>query len=150
MASLALAAPQDGAEFGDWKASCKAGDDELPGGCHIFQHIKVKESGKTLLHVAVGYRKDSSEPFAMFTLPLGIALPPGLLFKVAEGEPQKLVVAICVQQGCQAPLKLSGELLAAMKGAEQATLTFVGPDAKAYNIPVSLKGFGKGFDSLAP
>jgi len=146
---VAGAAPQDGAVFGDWKTACEQG--EQASNCHIFQHIKVKESDKTLLHLAVGHAKESDLPVALFNLPLGVALPPGVQFKVGEqGEPQNMPYSICTQQGCRAVLKLEDGLLSAMREASSGTLTFVGPDAKAYNIPISFRGFAKGFDSLAP
>lgn len=148
-AAVATAAPQDGAVFGDWKTACEDGGQSA--NCHIFQHIKVKENDKTLLHLAIGHAKESDLPVALFNLPLGVALPPGLQFKVGEeGEPRNMPYSICSQQGCRAVLKLESGLLNAMRRATSGTLTFVGPDAKAYNIPISFRGFSKGFDSLAP
>ena len=147
--ATAAAAPKDGAAFGDWKTACESTEDG-PQNCHIFQHIKVKDTDKTLLHLAIGYTKDSPQPVALFNLPLGIALPPGVQFKVGEGEPHKMPLSICTQQGCRAVLKLDATLVSDMRRAESGTLTFVGPDAKAYNIPVSFKGFSEGFNSLQP
>jgi invasion protein IalB len=147
--TFALAAPQDGAVFGDWKTACESKEDG-PQNCHIFQHIKVKDTDKTLLHVAIGYAKESDLPIALFNLPLGIALPPGVQFKVGDGEPHKMPLSICTQQGCRAVLKLDAGLLRAMRDAASGTMTFVGPDAKAYNIPLSFAGFSEGFNSLQP
>lgn len=143
------AAPKDGAQFEDWKTACETSAENKTT-CHIFQRITMKDSGKQLLHVAVGYPKPDEAPVAVFTLPLGIALPPGLMLKIEDGEPTRMPLTVCVPDGCRAGLKLNAELINAMRKGQQATLTFASIEGKAFNIPVSLKGFGAGVASLHP
>ena len=143
-------AAEEGALFGDWKVKCEQAADDTRV-CHIFQRVTMKESNQQLLNMAVGYgRTEDHQAIALFTLPLGIALPPGVAFRIEEGEPQKVPFTVCTQDGCRAALKLSDAMIAALKKGNNATLTFATLEPKGFNIPISLKGFTKGFDSLKP
>lgn len=143
------AAPKDGEQFDDWKTACET-PSEGATVCHVFQRITMKDSGKQLLHVAVGYPKPDEPPVVVFTLPLGIALPPGVMFKVEDGEGVRAPFTVCTPDGCRAGLKLTDELVTAMQKGMKATLAFASIEAKGYNVPVSLKGFSKALASLKP
>ncbi len=142
-----LAGVADGDAFGDWQAGCET----QPGGeqvCHIYQRITLKDSGKTLLNVAVGYPPQQAQAVALFTLPLGVALVPGVEFRIERGEPARIPFAVCTTEGCRAALKLTGEMVQAMKKGNQATLTFATIEPKSFNVPISLQGFTKGINGL--
>ena len=143
------AEPVGGEVFGDWATACEV-NAESRRVCHIFQRVTVKESGKSLLHAAVAWPASDERPVAIFNLPLGIALPPGVVIKVDAGEPSRLPFSTCTRGGCRVGLKLTEEMVKNLKRGKQLVLTFAGPDAKAYKVPLSLTGFTKAYDNLKP
>lgn len=143
------AEPVGGEVFGDWRTNCEV-NAESRRVCHIFQRITVKESGKTVLHVAIARPTSAQQPVAVFNLPLGVALPPGVAIKVDEGEPKPFPFSICTKDGCRAGLKLTDDIVKTLKRGKQLVLTFAGPNAKAYSVKVSLIGFTKAYDNLQP
>jgi len=144
----AMAAAKPDQVFGDWKVNCE----QTKSGrqlCHIFQNLTLKDSGQLVLHAAMGYTP-KRQPFALFVAPLGIALQPGVQFKVGDGKPHRFPVQVCNQRGCRAGLRLDNQLIQAMRRAKYATFSFARMDGKTFNLQVSLKGFSKGFDAIRP
>ncbi len=134
--------------FKDWRIQC-----EKPEGsaehCHMFQGRVLKEDGKRLLHIAVGYSPTQDDQvIAILTLPLGISLPPGVSLQVDDGEPLTLEVEHCIPQGCRVLLQLDDKLLGAMKAGNQATVTFRDVSRQPVGVPVSLSGFTAALKAL--
>ena len=94
-------AANDGDTFKAWTARC-----ETPQGaqkvCHLFQVAKDDESGRDLVHVAIGYRGNQPEPLAIISVPLGIFLPPGVVLQVDGGKPIRAPYEVCDPDACRA------------------------------------------------
>ena len=94
------AKPEHGQTFEDWTARCE----QAPGAnlerCFIFQNLVLKESGKRLVHMAVGYLAANGQAAAVITMPLGISLPPGASISVDGGAPRSIVIESCDSDGC--------------------------------------------------
>lgn len=147
-AAAAAAAPQEGATFDNWTVGCETVQDEKRTQCFIFQNLVLREGGQRVLHVAVGYLPDQHDPIALFTLPLGISLPPGASLQVDEGEPVRFPIERCEPEGCRAGLRLEDEVLAAFKKGEQVKVTFHDATRRPVSVPLSLKGFMAGLRAL--
>ncbi len=144
------AAPSEPQVFKDWRVQC-----ETPEGaekhCHMFQNVVLKEDGRQLLHIAVGHVPDQERQIvAILTLPLGIALPPGVSLQVDDAEPMRLPVEHCIPQGCRVLLPVDDNLLGAMKAGTLAKVTFNDATRQPIGVPVSLSGFTAAFNALKP
>ncbi len=117
-----LAAPAVAADteepqlFKDWKLRCKQPEGADKKMCQITQHIVLKENKRPLLRVAVAYiPKQDGRLGVILTLPLGIALPPGIILTVDNGEPRRLPIEYCIRAGCRVHLTLDDTLLCSFK-----------------------------------
>ena len=138
------AAPQSGEVHGDWKTAC-----DQDGVCHIFQRVKPENTDKELLNMAVGFPGGGEKAYAIFTLPLGVALKYGVEFRVDREPTSLLPFAYCKRDGCRAELALSAAMLKSLKRGRQALVRFVPLGAQAVELKVSLIGFTTGIESLA-
>ncbi len=134
--------------FKDWRLECQKSEGEEQEICQISQSIVFKEDNRPLLHMAVGYTAKEHKPAAIFNLPLGISLPPGVSVKIDEGEPRRMPIEHCFPAGCRAYLSLDEELLAALKRGLEAQVTFHDLTRRPVAVPVSLRGFTAGFNAL--
>jgi invasion protein IalB len=139
--------------FQDWTLVCQkpeGADKEL---CVLVQQLVRKDPEKDtqqrVMLVEIGYAPKSDKALIIFTLPLGVLLPPGLSLQVDEGEPQRFPVEICLRDGCRAALALEDSLISSMKAGTQGKLSFMDPQRNPVALPVSLKGFTAGFKALA-
>lgn len=118
--------------------------------CAILQNLVLKQGGQTVMRVIVALAPEQNQPFALFTLPLGVILPPGVALKIDEAEPLQFPYEICQPDGCKAVLKLDDATIDKLKKGSKAEVTFHGAGRRAVNVPLSLKGFGAAFAALGP
>jgi len=143
-------AANQGDRFKDWTVGC----DKLPGTseerCFIYQTVATKEKDQPVLQMSVGYlpgENGQESPAAFLTLPLGIALPPGIGFKVDDGKISRVQFERCIPTGCVAGFPLDDTALTQFKKGSKMEVRFhdgVGIVA----VPVSLSGFTAGFNAL--
>lgn len=146
--SSPLLAEEKPEKYGDWGRKCeqpKGIDQEL---CFVFQNLSVKESGKRVLQITAGYLPKKEKPAMVFTLPLGVALRPGIRIKVDESEPMDVAFNICLNTGCRAGIELNEDTLTLLKQGDKVVISFVTPQGKGLNVPASLNGFADAFGSL--
>ena len=135
-------------QFDDWRRQCDPPVPGKPESCFIFQKIVSKDSGQNLLAIAFGYYGEKQVPAAIVTVPLGVFLPAGLKLEVPGAKPITIGVETCTQQGCRGGSALTDDDLAALKKGTQATFTMEDQHRRPLTLPISLKGFSKGFASL--
>ncbi len=145
--------PEGFEQFKDWIKECEKLKD--PEGkeielCQISQTLTNTEINQPMLKVAAGYVPGKDEAVMILTLPLGVILPPGIQLTVGEGKAARVPVTTCLPAGCQAGVQLDKEFTARLKKGKQMIVTFLGPDGKQINAPISLSGFTAGMDSIKP
>lgn len=132
----------------DWTLVCetlKGAKDEF---CFLTQILTVKETGKPLMRVTVSYPGNGDKALMLVTLPLGIALAPGMGFQLDDGKPRGVPFDRCLPVGCNAGLPLSPTLIEAMKKGTQIKVMFADGKGKKKVLPISLSGFTAGFASM--
>jgi invasion protein IalB len=139
--------------FEDWAVRC--GEIEDPSGdtaqvCEMLQRVSIQETGQPVMEMAIGYLPEREQPVAVFTLPLGIRLPPGVQLTVDGGEPIRFPVQICVRQGCRADLVLTPELIESMRNGTEAQIAVIDPRGQPVRLPVSLIGFTAALERIQP
>ena len=145
--------PEGVEQFKDWIKECEKLKD--PKGkelelCQISQTLVNTEINQPMLKVAAGYVPGKNDAVLIITLPLGVILPPGVQLTVGEGKAARVPVTTCLPQGCQAGAQLDKEFTERLKKGSKLIVTFIGPDGKQVNAPISLSGFTAGLDSIKP
>ena len=143
-------AVEKGQQFKDWTVGCE----KLPGlseeRCFIYQTVVNKENEQPVLQMAVGYLpidENEDQPAALLTLPLGVALPPGVGFQIDEGKLVRVKYERCLPTGCIAGFPLNDEMINQFKRGNKMEVR-VHDGVRAVAMPISLSGFTAGFDAL--
>ena len=139
--------------FGDWAKKCENTPVDKDGKqleiCYVFQNVTNKENGQMIMQVRIGFAPEKAEPIMIVTLPLGALLPPGAGFLVEGGDPVKLPFLACGREGCTTVGQpLTEKTVQAMQKGEKAAVRVALLSQQVLNLPVSLKGFTRAFNSL--
>lgn len=144
-----LQAPEEDVQvFQDWRVRCESQDDVER--CVMFQNLVYRESGQTILSIQIG-RNANQQASAVFIVPLGVILPPGVQLEIDGGSPTTIDYQQCSRQSCVAPFPLDDALLSRMKRGLEAQVTFhavVQGSRRPITVPVSLKGFTAAFNNV--
>jgi invasion protein IalB len=150
MAGPVQANPKHGQTFKDWTARCEQAPGTSTERCFIFQNLVLKESGKRLVHMAVGYLAANGQEATVIIMPLGISLPPGASISIDGGPSHEMVIERCDANGCVGTVALSDGLIANLKHGREARISFHDGKRRRIAVPLSLLGFTAGFNSLDP
>lgn len=131
--------------YGDWTVTCaKAGDASAPESkpeCAVMQ----SQGAKGRREFAIELRTPAEGRAQGYILmPLGLAIEPGLSFKLDEAVLGKGAPFLsCGQEGCLVPIGLPTLATDTMKTAKNLLVSAMKPDAKDPTvITVPLTGFG--------
>src|SRR6202142_2227191 len=80
--------------------------------------------------------------------PLGVLLPSGLGLKVDNTDMGRAGFVRCLPNGCVAEVILEDKLLTQLSTGKTATFIIFQTPEEGIGIPISLNGFGPGFDNL--
>jgi len=126
--------------FGDWQVAC--GDGEP---CRMSQTVVQTSSRRLILQMRV---LKSEEPTALLTFPLGILLSTGWQFQIDARQHTLLPFEICNTEGCHAGVRLTPNLLSAMKRGNNLSIKFLDASETTVNPVISLAGFTKAYEAL--
>ena len=139
------------AEHQDWIVRCQPAPEEAFGAgdlCEMYQQVSEQNSQQTVLEVVIGYPQGAEQPIALFNLPLGMRLPPGVALSVDGNDPVNFPIQICLRSGCRTDIALNEELLSQMLAGTQAQLTIADPQNREIQLPLSLLGFSAALDDV--
>lgn len=136
--------------FQDWGVRCSVTKGNGEKTCKMFQVVTYAETGKQVMAVVVGHPQQLNQPVAVFRLPLGIRLPPGIRLSVTGEDPITFPVQICLPQGCRAHLLLKDALVDKLRAGLEATVTIRGPQGRRIDLPLSLMGFTAALERVTP
>lgn len=80
--------------------------------------------------------------------PLGVLLPSGLGLKIDQNEMGRAGFVRCLPDGCLAEVILDDDLIGKLRNGKTATFVIFQTPEEGIGIPISLTGFGPGFDAL--
>jgi len=132
----------------DWAVQCQESEQKTLSSCFMFQRILVKDSGESLLRMTVDRPKDLSAPRAIFVIPLGTYVTPGVSVQIDTSDPLDLEIEYCDKQGCYAGISLDQPILSLLKRGRQAVVTFQSRGRQEIKLPISLNGFSSGLAAL--
>jgi len=135
----------------DWTVRCKMASQQAFGSgdiCEMYQQVDEQESQQTVLEIVIGYPSEGEQPVALFFLPLGIRLPPGVELRVDENEPVRFPIQLCSRNGCRADIELTSALVTQMRAGSEAVLVIADPQGRGVGLPLSLQGFSAALDDV--
>jgi invasion protein IalB len=134
--------------FGDWQLRC-----ETPAGakneqCALVQSVAAEDRPNVTLLVIVLKTADGKSRLLRVVAPLGVLLPAGLGLKIDQTDVGRAGFVRCLTTGCVAEVVMEDALLDQLRKGQTATFIVFQTPEEGIGIPVSLNGFGPGFDGL--
>jgi invasion protein IalB len=136
------------AQYGDWQISC-----DLPPGasfeqCSLIQIVTAEDQSNVGLAVVALKTADGKARLLRIQAPLGVLLPNGLGLNIDGVDLGRVAFARCMPQGCVAEVIMDDSLLKTLSEGKQALFVVFKTPEEGIGIPVSLNGFGDGFNQL--
>ncbi len=135
--------------FGAWTLRCSTATATPRADCMMFQNLVQKTGGQPVLQFGIGIPPPDGVPTVLVSLPLGIALPPGITIQIDSGSPAIFPVERCEPDGCRAGMKLREATVQQLSLGKQLHVTFYDGARKPLKVSLSLDGFGAAFKALA-
>ena len=132
----------------DWQIRC----DTPPGAqgeqCALIQSVTAEDRPNIGLTVIVLKTADKKSRIMRVIAPPGVLLPSGLGLKVDNAELGRAGFVRCVPNGCVAEVVMDDNLIGKLRIGQSATFIIFQTPEEGIGFPISLKGFGEGFDKL--
>lgn len=152
-AVVAVAPPSAGeppvrSTHGDWQIRCDTPAGAQDEQCVLMQFVTAEDRDNVGLTVIILKTADKQARIMRVLAPLGVLLPSGLGLKIDTEDMGKAGFVRCLPNGCVAEVILEDQLLANLRSGSTATFIIFQTPEEGIGIPISLNGFGPGFDSL--
>jgi invasion protein IalB len=154
LAAVALGTPRASAQgvvkntFGEWQMRCETPPGAKSEQCALVQNVMAEDRPNLTLLVIALKTADGKARLLRMVAPLGILIPAGVGLKIDQNDIGRAGYVRCLTTGCIAEAVLDDTLLNQLKGGQSATFIVFQTPEEGVGIPVSLTGFGAGFDSL--
>jgi invasion protein IalB len=132
----------------DWQIRCETPPGAQTEQCALFQSVVAEDRANVGLTVLVIKTADQKSRLMRIQAPLGVLLPAGLGLKIDNADVGRAGFVRCLPRGCYAEVVMDDTLLKQLKEGKTATFFIFPTPEEGIGFPVSLKGFGPGYDSL--
>jgi invasion protein IalB len=136
------------AKYGDWDMRC----DTPPGAqnqqCVIMQFVTAEDRENVGLSVVVMKTADKQARLLRVLAPLGVLLPRGLGLRIDGTDMGTTGFIRCLPNGCVSEVLMDDSLITQLRDGEQAVFVIFQTPEEGIGVPISLAGFGEGFDAL--
>jgi invasion protein IalB len=152
-AVVAVAPPSAGeppvrSTHGDWQIRCDTPAGAQDEQCVLMQFVTAEDRDNVGLTVIVLKTADKQARIMRVLAPLGVLLPSGLGLKIDDSDMGRAGFVRCLPNGCVAEVILEDQLLTRLKAGGTATFIIFQTPEEGIGIPISLNGFGPGYDTL--
>ncbi len=134
--------------YGDWQIRC----DTPPGAqgeqCALMQSVTAEDRPNVGLTVIVLKTADQKNRLMRVVAPLGVLLPSGLGLKIDNQDVGRAGFVRCLPNGCVAEVVMDDKLMGQMRTGQTSTFIIFQTPEEGIGFPMSLKGFGDGYDKL--
>jgi invasion protein IalB len=134
--------------FGDWQLRCETPAGAQTEQCAIVQNVAAEDRPNISLVIIVLKTADQKSRLLRVVAPLGVLLPAGLGLKIDQTDIGRAGFVRCLTTGCVAEVVMEDNLLNQLKSGQTATFIVFQTPEEGIGIPVSLNGFGPGFEAL--
>lgn len=151
LAGLATPALAQGAvksSYGDWQVRCDTPPGAQKEQCALVQSVTAEDRPNVALTVLVLKTADQKSRLLRVLAPLGVLLPSGLGLKIDSVDVGRAGFVRCLPNGCVAEVMLDDTLIGQLRTGKDATFIIFQTPEEGIGIPLSLNGFGEGFDKL--
>lgn len=132
----------------DWQVRCDTPAGAQNEQCVLMQFVTAEDRENVGLTVIILKTADKKSRIMRILAPLGVLLPSGLGLKIDESDLGRAGFVRCLPNGCVAEVILEDKLLDQLKTGKTATFIIFQTPEEGIGIPISLKGFGPGFEAL--
>ncbi len=134
--------------YGDWQMRCETPAGAKAEQCALVQNVAAEDRPNMSLVIIVLKTADAKSRLLRVVAPLGVLLPAGLGLKIDQADIGRAGFVRCLTTGCIAEVVMEDTLINQMKGGQTATFIVFQTPEEGVGIPVTLNGFGTGFDAL--
>jgi invasion protein IalB len=132
----------------DWQIRC----DTPPGAkgeqCALIQSVTAEDRANIGLTVIVLKTADLKSRLMRVVAPLGVLLPSGLGLKIDNADIGRAGFVRCLPNGCIAEVVMDDALITKLRTSKTATFIIFQTPEEGIGFPISLAGFGEGYDKL--
>ena len=132
----------------DWQIRCDTPPGAKSEQCALIQSVTAEDRANVGLTVIVLKTADLKSRLMRVVAPLGVLLPSGLGLKIDTTDVGRAGFVRCLPNGCIAEVIMDDELIKKLRAGKSATFIIFQTPEEGIGFPISLKGFGDGFDKL--
>jgi invasion protein IalB len=136
------------ATYGDWQVRCDTPPGAQKEQCALVQSVTAEDRPNVAMTVLVLKTADQKSRILRVLAPLGVLLPSGLGLKIDNADVGRAGFVRCLPNGCVAEVMLDDTLVGQLRTGKSATFIIFQTPEEGIGIPLSLNGFGEGFDKL--
>jgi len=132
----------------DWQIRCDTPPGAQAEQCALMQSVTAEDRPNIGLTVIILKTADKKTRLMRVIAPPGVLLPSGLGLKIDNAEIGRAGFVRCVPNGCVAEVIMDDTLVSKLRTGQTATYIIFQTPEEGIGFPMSLKGFGEGFDKL--
>ncbi|HEY5166339.1 MAG TPA: invasion associated locus B family protein [Pseudolabrys sp.] len=132
----------------DWQIRCDTPPGAKAEQCALIQSVTAEDRANVGLTVIVLKTADQKSRLMRVVAPLGVLLPSGLGLKIDEADIGRAGFVRCLPNGCIAEVIMDDELVKKLRTGKAATFIIFQTPEEGIGFPMSLTGFGEGYDKL--
>ena len=133
---------------GDWQIRCDTPPGAQSEQCALIQSVVAEDRSNAGLTVIMLKTADQKSRLMRVVAPLGVLLPSGLGLKLDNQDVGRAGFVRCLPNGCIAEVVMDDELIKKMRAGKTATFIIFQTPEEGIGFPMSLAGFGEGYDKL--
>jgi len=116
--------------------------------CALMQSVTAEDRPNIGLTVIVLKTSDQKSRLMRVVAPLGVLLPSGLGLKIDNQDVGRAGFVRCLPNGCVAEVVMDDNLIKQLRNGQTSTFIIFQTPEEGIGFPMSLKGFGEGYDQL--
>jgi invasion protein IalB len=154
LAAATLFAGEAGAQgavrsvHGDWQIRCETPPGAQSEQCALMQSVTAEDRPNVGLTVIVLKTSDQKSRLMRVVAPLGVLIPSGLGLKIDNQDVGRAGFVRCLPNGCVAEVVMDDNLINQLRNGQTSTFIIFQTPEEGIGFPMSLKGFGEGYDKL--
>ena len=132
----------------DWQIRCDTPPGAKSEQCALIQSVTAEDRANVGLTVIVLKTADQKSRLMRVVAPLGVLLPSGLGLKIDQVDIDRAGFVRCLPNGCIAEVVMDDALISKLRTGKTATFIIFQTPEEGIGFPMSLAGFGEGYDQL--
>src|SRR6516225_6443842 len=129
-------------------ASVSTAERATAQGLALMQTVMADDRPNVGLTVMVLKTADQKSRLMRVIAPMDVLLPSGLGLKIDQADVGRAGFLRCLPNGCVADVVMDDNLLKQLRTGQTATVIIFQTAEEGIGFPISLKGFGEGYDKL--